>query len=418
MIELLKKIFKGNSKFFKNQRRYRSAIRTLRKQHLNSNKIKVAFLVVFDSVFPAKPIFEKMLDDAVFEPVIIVVPNVSKTMKYQIYTLEETFTGLSSLYPGKVIKAYDYDTDTYLDLKDEYQIMFFANPYVSLVHKLHHVEYFLDKNVLPIYVSYGFAALKFWDEVIATDFYNYMWMCTLETKSNLKHLKSVERLKGKNGLVTGYIKVDKLALMQPYHSERKRILICPHHTVWGWKNLNIGNFLKYSELFVRLPGLFPEIDFIFRPHPLLIANLKDHKVWTEEQINQYFDRLLSNENMTYDTSGDYFQQFVDSDAMIHDCGSFIGEYLYTEKPCCYMMKSKEETYKGLVPLGQQCMNQYYHAFEEKDIIDFIQNVVIDGNDTLKSQRVDFVRNELKVNYPNASDVVINKIKEVLKIKNN
>lgn len=83
-----------------------------------------------------------------------------------------------------------------------------------------------------------------------------------------------------------------------------------------------------------------------------------------------------------------------------------------------MMKSKEETYKGLVPLGQQCMNQYYHAFEEKDIIDFIQNVVIDGNDTLKSQRVDFVRNELKVNYPNASDVVINKIKEVLKIKNN
>ncbi len=89
MIELLKKIFKGNSKFFKNQRRYRSAIRTLRKQHLNSNKIKVAFLVVFDSVFPAKPIFEKMLDDAVFEPVIIVVPNVSRTMKYQIDTLKK-----------------------------------------------------------------------------------------------------------------------------------------------------------------------------------------------------------------------------------------------------------------------------------------------------------------------------------------
>ena len=128
-------------------------------------------------------------------------------------------------------------------------------------------------------------------------------------------------------------------------------------------------------------------------------------------------RLLENSNMTYDTSGDYFDKFVNSDAMIHDCGSFIGEYLYTEKPCCYMMKSKEATYNGLVPFGQRCMDQYYYAFEEKDIIDFIQNVVLNGDDPKKEQRVSFVEKELKVNYPHAADVLISNIKKSIGIKN-
>ena len=416
MVDLVKKIFNGNSKFYKCQKHYSSVRKNIHKQYLKTGKIKVAFLVVFNSVFPARTIFEKMLNDSVFEPVIFVVPNVSSTMKFQMDTLNLAYDELAAEYPGKVVKAYDFDTDTYLDLKDEYSIMFFANPYNTLVHPLHHVENFLDKNVLPVYVSYGFAALKFWEEVIATDFYNYMWMCPIETPANLKHLKSVEKIKGKNGVVTGYIKMDKMAQEEIEPRQRKRILICPHHTVFGWDKLNISNFLKYSDLFIRLPKLYKDIDFIFRPHPLLLQNLSKYNIWTEEQINEYMSSLLENDNMTYDASGDYFDKFVNSDAMIHDCGSFIGEYLYTEKPCCYMMKSKEATYNGLVPFGQQCMDQYYHAFEEKDIIDFIENVVINGNDPKKEERVNFVEKELKVNYPHAADNLIAKIKKSLRIK--
>lgn len=415
IVELLKKFFKGNARFYKVRRHYSSVKHIVRRRYLRDGKLRVAFLVVFNSVFPARPIFEAMLQDTVFDPYIIVVPNVSSTMKYQIDTFDESYNSLSTQYPEKVIKCYDFDNDVYLDLTNEYSIMFFANPYFNLVHPSHHVTAFLDKNVLPVYVSYGFAALKFWEEVVATDFYNYMWMCTIETESNLEYLKKIERIKGKNGVVTGYVKMDKLAYIQPSFRQRKRILICPHHTVWGWKDLNISNFLKYADLFVRLPKMFPELDFVFRPHPLLIANLKTHKIWTQAQIDEYFDRLLNNPNVEYDTSGDYFQQFADSDAMIHDCGSFIGEYLYTEKPCCYMMKSEKDTYDGLLPLGQKCMDQYYHAFTEEDIVRFIQEVVLDGNDPMKEKRVDFVNKELKVNYPHAADAVIDIIKKELKI---
>lgn len=410
------RVFIKKRKFFKLQAGYVKKVSQIIAKKDKNGKIKVAFIVVFKSVFPTRPIFEKMCADPNFDPYIVAAPNVGRTMKYQRDLYNDTFEGLKEEYGDRVIGGYDIANDKYYELKDEYSVIFFCNPYKHLVHPYHEIEYFLDKPVLPIYSSYGFAALSFWDEVIATDFYNYLWKACVETPSNLKHLQQVQTIKGKNGVVTGYIKADGLANVVPTPRDRKRILICPHHTVWGWKTLNISNFLTYCDLFVELPKMYPDIDFVFRPHPLLMDNLKAHKVWTQQQIDDYLARMLESPNITYDTSGDYYQQFVDSDAMIHDCGSFIGEYLYTEKPCCYMIKSEEETYKGLVPLGQQCMDQYYHAKSKEDIINFIENVVIKGNDPMKAQREAFVKNELKANYPHAADTMINMIKKELKIK--
>lgn len=191
------------------------------------------------------------------------------------------------------------------------------------------------------------------------------------------------------------------------------VLICPHHTVWGWNKLNISNFLTYADLFIELPEKFPELDFVFRPHPLLFDNLVAHKIWTEEQVETYLARLLASTNMTYDKSGDYFQTFCDSDAMIHDCGSFIGEYLFTEKPCCYLLKSEEQVSETLLPLGQACMEQYYHASRAEEIERFIQDVVIEGHDPLKEQREAFSRTVLKKYYPFAADRIIQEIKDCI-----
>lgn len=406
---------RDTSKFKAVQKHYREVECTIKSIYEKNGVIKVAYIIVFNSVFPCRPVFEEMCKDPAFDPYIIVAPNISGTYKYLLDTYTETFDALSEQYGGRVINGYDCDSDEYLELKDDYNIIFFCNPYKTMVNPYHEVEYFLDKNVLPMYVSYGFAALKFFDEIVSYDFYNYMWKNTVETQLNLEYIQKTQKLKGKNCIVTGYIKMDKLALATPSVRHRKCILICPHHTVGSYKQLHISNFLTYAELFVELPRMFPDIDFVFRPHPLLFHNLVAYNIWHENQIKHYMERLLSSPNMVYDNSGDYMQKFVDSDAMIHDCGSFIGEYLYTEKPCCYMMRSLDQTMDGLLPLGQKCMDNYYHAFSEKDIISFIQDVVIDGKDPLKEQRESFAENEIKVNYPHAARYVCDMIKEELKI---
>jgi len=401
-------------KYYKVQHSYYGKERRIHRKFKKTGKIKVGFIVVFNSVFPERPVFEKMLKDDTFDPYIIVAPNVSRTYQYLLDTYYEAYNNLSAEYPGRVVGGYDEKSDTYLELKDEYSVIFFANPYKHLVHQYHEIEYFLDKDVLPLYANYGLAVVRFWEEVIATDFYNYLWKVCLETKGNLEFLKSKEIIKGKNGIVTGCLKMDKLASQKPRPDKtRKMIMICPHHTVWGWKALNISNFLEYYQLFVDLPKMYPQIDFVFRPHPLLFANLKAHKIWTQEQIDKYLEEMLSSDNIIYDTTGDYHEVFANSDAMIHDCASFTGEYLYTEKPCCYMLKKGVELSDTYIPLGEQCLENYYHAYNADDICQFIDDVVLGGNDPLKEQREKFAREELKVNYPHTSEFIMDVLKEKL-----
>lgn len=399
-------------RFYQVQKGYKRKEKLIHKKYKKNGKIKVGFIVIFNSVFPERPVFEKMLGDNVLDPYIIVVPNVSRTYQFKIDTYNEAFAHLSSEYPGRVIGGYDEKNDRYLELNDEYSVIFFANPYKNLVHPLHEIEYFLDKNVLTLYANYGLAVVKFWEEVIETDFYNYLWRSCIETPGNMEFLKSKEKIKGRNGIVTGCLKMDKLdAFKSKPDKTRKMIMICPHHTVWGWKSLNISNFLEYYKLFIELPKIYPEIDFVFRPHPLLFENLKSHKIWTQKQIDEYLEEMLKSSNIVYDTTGDYHEVFADSDAMIHDCASFTGEYLYTEKPCCYMLKKGANLSDTYIPLGEKCLENYYHAYSSDDICKFIEDVVINGNDPLKEQRTAFSRNELKVNYPHTSEFIIDYIKK-------
>lgn len=402
--------------FIKLQKGFAKKVKAVKKLYKKQGKIDVGFVVLFKSVFNMRPIFEKMLKSEHFNPYIIVVPYVLGTMKAQMDLYNDTLDSLTADFGDRVIGGYDEVTDSYYDLRERFSVLFFHNPYGYEVHPLHHITHFLDKNVLTLYSSYGFSALKFWEEVVKEDFYNMVWKICVENEATLERMAEIQTINGLNGVVTGYVKMDKLATAVPTKRERKRILICPHHTVVGWSKLDISNFLKYADFFTELPRIFPEVDFVFRPHPLLVKNLLEHKIWTQSKIDAYFEKLLSNPNMEYDTSADYMQVFADSDAMIHDCGSFIAEYLYTAKPCMYMMKDEKATYDGLVPFGRKCMDRYYRAFCEEDIMRFIREVVIGGADPMKEEREKFAENELRVNYPHASDAVISVIEEALGIK--
>lgn len=400
-------------KYLRIQKSYSEKIDQIRKQ----KKIKVGFIVIFKFTFPAKSVFELMINSSLFEPFILVVPNVSRSKQYQDKLYNDTLRTFKIKYKERVVGGYDAEKNEYVDFKDEYKILFFANPYRGLVHKFHDISNFLGKNILPIYANYGFAAISYWKEVINMDFFNYLWKISIENQDNMEYLEKNQVINGKNGVVTGYLKMDQLVKERKKKHTNKRILICPHHTVMGWEKLDISNFLKYYELFIRLPQMYPSIVFIFRPHPLLFQNLMDHKIWGKQQVEDYVEKMSSYSNAIYDTSENYLIEFVNSDAMIHDGGSFIAEYLYTKKPCCYMMKNIEMTYEGLIPFGKKCMDNHYQALSEQEILAFIDEVVLDGHDKLKESRERFVESELKVNYPNASRFFLDYIAKELRRKN-
>ena len=122
--------------------------------------------------------------------------------------------------------------------------------------------------------------------------------------------------------------------------------------------------------------------------------------------------------MRYDHSGDYFELFANSDGIVHDCSSFIGEYLFTEKPCCYMLKNEQEIQDVMNPMGIACMENYYKAYGKDDILRFIDEVILKGIDPLKEQREEFSRKILKFNYPHSAEAVIRMLKESIRCGGN
>ena len=187
-------------------------------------------------------------------------------------------------------------------------------------------------------------------------------------------------------------------------SDRKTIMIAPHHSIDGGYNkaLSLSNFAKYSKLFLELPDMYPELDFIFRPHPALFYCLVEKGGWTQEQVDNYIQEMKSKKNVSYDDGGDYFKSFSKTDGIIQDCGSYLVEYFYTEKPQCYMLKQEKDIDEKFVELGKKCLENCYIAYEKEAIIDFIENVIIRENDPKKEARIDFARNVVKFNYPNVS----------------
>ena len=93
-------------------------------------------------------------------------------------------------------------------------------------------------------------------------------------------------------------------------------------------------------------------------------------------------------------TGEFVNLFMTSDAMIHDCGSVSVEYHYSENPVMYVARNFEEQVEDKNDFGQIAMNLHYVGKGEKDIIDFIENVVLSGNDPMKPQRQQFKQDYL------------------------
>ena len=159
--------------------------------------------------------------------------------------------------------------------------------------------------------------------------------------------------------------------------------------------------------------MYPDIDFVFRPHPVLFKILRRKKHWGNKRVDEYLGKMISLKNVTYSTSGDYLDIFAQSDGIIQDCGSYLVEYFYTKKPCCYMLKSPSDIENKFSELGKQCLDNCYIAYNQEDILDFLNNVIVKGIDPKKREREQFAEEQVMINYPHASAKIISEIKNII-----
>lgn len=400
----------------KQHEKYREKVDELKNKVKNNQKVKVAFLVVFDSVFPGERLFEQMLQDELFEPFIVTIPDISRGEENKFRQMDKTYKTLSEKYPNYVYKSWDDKKQEFIDFSEKMDMVCLANPYDSMTYELYRIEKLASKNILPIYFNYGYPAVNFAREVASLYSLSLVWKLFSESKYTLKEYSRVMLSKGKNLVLAGYMKMDNLAEQKKQQRIRKKIIIAPHHTIeTRYKSLiGLSNFLQYADFFKELPKLYPQIDFIFRPHPLLKVTLEKEENWGKEKTDNYFKEIQKNKNLIYQEGGDYFETFVNSDGIIHDCSSFLAEYMFTKNPGCYMLAGKDSIEKYFMENGKAILKHYYQAFQKEDIINYIDTVILGGVDPKKEKRERFVTKELMVNYPNVSKFVIEYIKKKIK----
>lgn len=370
-------------------------------------KLRVGAYVVYDSTFGACTLFDLMLaQPKKYDVRVVVIPDVSRGISHQKQQYLATKQFFEKRFGSQfVADGYNLDTGEFLDYSLDFDVIYCANPYDSMVNQIHGVCYLSTRECLPIYISYGCMPDKYGCKVIMPMLeMSLFWKVFADNVYSFKDYKRFELSRGKNVVLSGYAKMDRLVDFEDAKSEKKRIIIAPHHSV-NLPALPLSNFLNSSDFILELPKKYPDIQFVFRPHPLLFTNMVNKGFWTQEQVDEYILNIKK-QGMMYSVGGDYLQVFVNSDAIIHDCSSFVVEYLYTGKPCCFFAK---KNYKNIFSkLGKLCLKNYYLAFDHDQICNFIDNVVLKNEDPLKKKREEFFK-ELAIYYPNASNKILEQI---------
>ena len=172
---------------------------------------------------------------------------------------------------------------------------------------------------------------------------------------------------------------------------KKKIIYAPHHSVIPSGMWDTSSFLIFGEKMLDLAEKYSDqVQWAFKPHPLLRNKLAS--LWGKAKTDDYYKRWSEAAWSQYE-SGKYLGLFMHSDAMIHDCGSFILEYMYTGKPVMYINNNSQSntpcTTLSLNASNKKALNLHYIANSLEDIENFIKDVIAE-NDSLQEERKHFL----------------------------
>lgn len=377
----------------------------------NKKTIRCVFFALFEEIWKYDYVYKIMEENPRFEASILVCPIVNYGHDNMVDRMEKCYNAFKRI-GYNVIKAYkgaNHYVDVMRELKPD--IIFYTNPYRGLIDDRYFITNF--SNVLTAYVPYYFGEGIGYQDAYNSLFCNLLWRRYVETDDHKSYAQKYARTKGRNVVITGYPGIEKLLDKSYVPSDScwknnapkfKRVIWAPHHTMEAAGKCHYSCFLNYCDFMIELASKYnSQLQFVFKPHPLLRNKL--NLLWGEEKTSEYYKKWASMDNACLN-EGDYVDLFLTSDAMIHDSGSFIAEYLYTNKPVMRTLNNVplEEMYN---PFALKCLENYYMARNEQDIEQFIQNV-INGVDPLKEQRTKFV-NEVLMPKGSPSQNIINDI---------
>ena len=384
-------------KLMRNYERIKQVIRERKSEVIRVGFVNISNLTVNPFLLY---LYRKFSEDARFEPYMVVAPYAHLSSAYMKETTRRMVDQLER-EGCRVISGYDFAEGVMTDIQGLFAdgLLFFTDPYDYLTDKHFIFENFV-RTSLTYYIPYSYCIAGI-DNCARMAPQKRGYKVFVETRLHLDMVKKHSPIKGANlADFVGYLGAQRFLEKKELHYEwkcptpgMKKVILAPHHL------LGCGNFLRFYRTYLELAEKYrDQISFVMKPHPVLRETLREH--WSAEQIEAYFaewDRMPN----TRLEQGDYEALFFSSDAMILDSISFCAEYTLLDKPMLFIEKLKPHRFN---PVGQKLLRQHYRGNSEQAMVDFLERVVLGGEDEMREKRRRFAAKYL---IPENKDVASN-----------
>ena len=391
---------------------YRKRLREIR----GRNRINVVFLAVNLAMWKYQSLYDRFSKDKRFNLTVILAPIYSFSEEQK----EQSMRDLARFFDGRNIPYFDSrkidDIGPWFRETVQPDLIFYPQPYEWLF--LNELDYSYNQDCLIAYVPYGALTLKeTW--IYNTRFAYNAWRLYYQSRYNKRIARELSSNRGLNVRTTGYILMDDFTQSAAQdvwkHQEKvkKKVIWAPHFSGMRQPNwLNRGAFKWLCDAMQTLATQYKDtIQFAFKPHPKLLSELYDNPDWGKEKADAYYAWWAEGENTQLET-GQFVSLFKTSDAMIHDCNSFIADYLLTGKPVMFTADNLEETAAQLDRFGKSALYSHYLGKDVNEVVAFIEDVVLGGNDTKAAERQNAYRKYLLP--PDGTTVAENIYNDILK----
>lgn len=364
--------------------------------------VKVLFVVTDNSLWCAQSVYDSFHEDSRFDPTVVAlydfiganrIPDdpIGNRSDYKIKTLEKNYSFFKDRGMN-VIRSYKPETGEFYNLKSlDPDIVFYELPYHSSVPTEYWTSH-VSQFALTCYIPYGYKIANRYQEHFNLRSFPSFWRIFAESGMHGKLFKAYSNFKGKNVFVSGYPKLDEyISTKQPSpgkywkiaRPDIKRVIWAPHWTI-NDKVIAFSTFHNNYKFFLKLALKYKSIEWVFKPHQELYPFCIQEGLMTVEEADAYYNKWDSLRNTSTYLKGGYFDLFKTSDALITCCGSFLAEYLPTEKPILYLANPKSI---GFNIIGQKLIESYYRAETNDEIEKFILEVILKQNDYLREKRL-------------------------------
>lgn len=351
---------------------------------LRERPLRIAFQVAQLGKWKADSVLQLMQMDSRFAPVIWIM-HFSGDAELRA----RDTAPVRQYFEAKGIPCVEYHNMAAFPDDERPDLVFLLEPYDSFFNRMITLGLLTERLAYLPYCFHNTVLEKSHDGIGGNAalfcFYENEYMCHLTA--------SMKQNRGRNNIPSGNPIADMFlsedARTQPVWKDcgkpMKKVIWAPHWTITPGSSWFVsGTFLTNAQAITELAVQYADsIQFAFKPHPHLYRALCQHPDWGKEKTDAFYRQWAEMPNTQLE-EGPYTALFMQSDALVHDSGSFILEYLFADKPALFLRAG--EGYANYNEMTLDALKSYHIGLNKAEIDYFLHRCVLGTDDPLAEVR--------------------------------